>query len=106
MHAWDNPTDPDRQPSDEPDTPDDPGAPRIPGERPPFERDPGAHHAPGAEDENPGGGPPMQADTDDVIYLDGPGVASEPVGNDNIREGKVGGVMGSPHATNGQGQGD
>ena len=44
--------------------------------------------------------------TDDVIYLDGRGAETEPVGNDNIREGRVGGVMGSPHATNGQGQGD
>lgn len=106
MHAWDNPTDPDRQPPDGPETPDDPGAPRMPGERPPFEEDPEAQRAPGAEDENPGGGPPMQAGaTDEVIYLDAPGAATEPVGNDNIREGRVKGVMGSPHATNGQGQG-
>ena len=106
MHAWDNPTDPDRQPPDS-DTPDDPGAPRQPGERPPFDEDPGAQRAPGAEDENPGGGPPMEAGgTDDVIYLDGPGAETEPVGNDNIREGRVGGVMGSPHAPYGQGQGD
>ena len=106
MHAWDNPTDPDRQPPDSPETPDDPGAPRMPGERPPFERDPEAQHAPGAEDEDPGGGPPMQAAPHPVIYLDAPGAATQPVGNANIREGRVGGVMGSPHGTNGQGQGD
>jgi hypothetical protein len=48
----------------------------------------------------------MQAGgAEDVILLDAPGAAREPVGNDNIREGRVGGVMGSPHATNGQGQG-
>jgi hypothetical protein len=48
----------------------------------------------------------MQAAADgDVILLDAPGVEREPVGNDNIREGRVGGVMGSPHASNGQGQG-
>jgi hypothetical protein len=109
VHAWDNPTDPNRrQPEtpETPDTPDDPGAPRMPGERPPFEEDPEAQRAPGAGDDAPGGGPPMQASaTDDVIYLDAPGAATEPVGNDNIREGRVGGVMGPKHAANGQGQG-
>ena len=106
MHAWDNPTDPHRSPPDDPETPEDPGQPRQPGERPPFEEDPEAQRAPGAEDENPGGGPPMRAAADDdVILLDAPGVEHEPVGNDNIREGRVGGVMGSPHASNGQGQG-
>lgn len=109
MHAWDNPTDPDRRPPDSPETPetpDDPGAPRMPGERPPFEEDPGAQRAPGVEDDDPGGGPPMQANAgDEVIYLDGPGTAAEPVGNDNIREGRVGGVMGPKHQAGGQGQG-
>ena len=107
MHAWDIPTDPNRpppEPSDDPATPDNPGAPRMPEERPPFDRDPEAQHAPGVEDENPGGGPPMRAVDEDVIYLDAPGAASEPVGNDNIREGRVGGVMGPAHPTNGQGQ--
>jgi hypothetical protein len=32
--------------------------------------------------------------------------ANQQAGNDNIREGRVGGVMGAPAATNGQGQGD
>jgi hypothetical protein len=107
VHTWDNPTDPDRRPPDDPETPDDPGQPRQPDERPPFHEDPEAQRAPGSEDDSPGGGPPMQAvNGEDVIALDAPGVATEPVGNDNIREGRVGGVMGSPHATNGQGQGD
>jgi len=105
VHAWDNPTDPDRNPPDPPETPEDPGAPRMPGERPPFERDPETQRAPGAEDEDPGGGPPMQARDEDVIYLDAPGAATEPVGNDNIREGRVGGVMGGPRQQQGQGQG-
>lgn len=106
MHAWDNPTDPDRTPPETPENPDDPGQPRQPGERPPFENDPEAQRAPGAGDEDPGSGPPMQAGADDdVIYLDAPGAAREPVGNDNIREGRVGGVMGPEHASKGQGQG-
>ena len=66
---------------------------RSPFERPPFDRDPEAQHAPG---DSPDGldsdQPPMQA--------------AERPGNDNIREGRVGGVMGAPGATNGQGQGD
>lgn len=33
------------------------------------------------------------------------GGTGEPVGADNIREGKVGGVMGGPHQQQGQGQG-
>ena len=75
---------------------------------PPFDQDPDAQRAPGAE-EDPSGAPPppMQArgSGGDDIVLDGPGVAREPVGNDNIREGRVGGVMGPPHASAGQGQG-
>lgn len=107
MHAWDNPTDPHRTPPDGPETPEDPGRPRQPDERPPYDEDPEAQRAPGAEDESPGGGPPMQAAEDgDVILLDAPGASRTPVGNDNIREGRVGGVMGPPHASNGQGQGD
>ena len=61
MRAWDNPTDPDRRPPDSDETPDDPGAPRMPGERPPFDDDPEAQRAPGAGVEDPGGPPPMQA---------------------------------------------
>jgi hypothetical protein len=34
-----------------------------------------------------------------------PGEPAEPVGNDNIREGRVGGVMGGPRQSQGQGQG-
>ena len=33
------------------------------------------------------------------------GGTGEPVGRDNIREGRVGGVMGGPHQQQGQGQG-
>ena len=33
------------------------------------------------------------------------GGTGEPVGADNIREGRVGGVMGGPHQQQGQGQG-
>ena len=58
MRAWDNPTDPHRQPNDTPETPDDPGQP---ADRPPFEQDPEAQRAPGAEEEDSGGPPPMRA---------------------------------------------
>jgi hypothetical protein len=61
-----------------------------PFERPPFQRDPEAQRAPGAGESDTGNPePPMQAAS----------------GNDNIREGKVGGVMGPPHQSMGQGQG-
>jgi hypothetical protein len=33
------------------------------------------------------------------------GGSGEPVGRDNIREGRVGGIMGGPHQQGGQGQG-
>jgi hypothetical protein len=61
MHAWDNPTDPDRQPPDSPDgpnqDPDDEGE-----DRPPAGHDREAQRAPGeGEDDIDGGGPPMQA---------------------------------------------
>jgi hypothetical protein len=36
---------------------------------------------------------------------DEPGATGEPVGNDNIREGRVQGLMGPPHGSQGQGQG-
>jgi hypothetical protein len=65
---------------------------RSPFDRPPFDEDPEAQRAPG---ETPDGldsdPPPMQANARE--------------GNDNIREGRVGGVLGAPGATNGQGQG-
>lgn len=84
-----------RDPGDpEPQTPPptEPESERNPFERPPFERDPEAQRAPGASESDTGiEEPPMQA--------------TERVGNDNIREGRVGGVQGAPSSTNGQGQG-
>jgi hypothetical protein len=56
--------------------------------------DPGREMGPN----RPSGGP----DSDDVLD---PGEPSEPVGNDNIREGRVGGVMGGPRQQQGEGQG-
>ena len=82
-----------------------------PFERPPFERDPEAQHAPGEGQGigDPGSTPPpMQASAagnGEELVLDAAGSEREPVGNDNIREGRVGGVMGSPHQSMGQGQG-
>jgi len=103
MAGW---PDPERDPGAPPD-PDSPSE-NPPFERPPFDQDPDAQRAPGAEDQSGAPPPPMQAQwgsgTDEIL-LDGPGVAREAVGNDNIREGKVGGVMGPPHAAGGQGQG-
>jgi hypothetical protein len=66
---------------------------RSPFERPPFDEDPEAQRAPGDDPDGTGAEPP-------------PMQANARVGNDNIREGRVGGVMGAPGATNGQGQGD
>ena len=80
------------EPEPEPDTPPtgEDEHERSPFERPPFDQDPEAQHAPG--DTPDGAEPsPMQANARE--------------GNDNIREGRVGGVMGAPGATNGQGQG-
>lgn len=78
---------------------------RNPAERPPFERDPEAQRAPGPGESDTGvHRPPMQASAE-VNEFDAYGIAREAVGNDNIREGKVGGVMGPPHPTMGQGQG-
>ena len=108
MAGWPDTSDPDPQP------PDGPGAPDDPGDGPPPEPgDPGEEPmlAPGAGQEDPdsSGQPPMRAGAGETLLgehlLDGPGIAREPVGNDNIREGRVGGVMGARHATNGQGQG-
>ena len=80
-----------------------------PFERPPFERDPEAQHAPGEGESigDPGSSPPpMQArGGSDELLMDAAGSEREPIGNDNIREGRVGGVMGSPHQSMGQGQG-
>src|SRR5215213_6803339 len=106
MDIWRDPGDPDPQPP--PADPDD--EEKSPFERPPFDRDPEAQRAPGGGQEDPHGDPgPMQASVDrgssDAIALDAPGIAEEPVGNDNIRAGRVNGVMGPPHASNGQGQG-
>ena len=78
---------------------------RSPTERPPFDRDPDAQRAPGTGESDTGGHqPPMQANGGENTF-DAAGIAREAVGNDNIREGKVGGVMGLPHQTMGQGQG-
>jgi len=82
-----------------------------PFERPPFDRDPEAQHAPGEDEgiKDPGSTPPpMQARANDgggELVMDAAGSEREPVGNDNIREGRVGGVMGPPHQSMGQGQG-
>jgi hypothetical protein len=89
---------------------DDDDGERSPFERPPFERDPEAQHAPGEGEGtgDPGSSPPpMQASggTGNELVMDAAGSEREPVGNDNIREGRVGGVMGSPHQSMGQGQG-
>jgi hypothetical protein len=97
-----------------PPTPDEEQDQDNPFERPPFERDPEAQRAPGAGESDTGTPqPPMQAmapaplatGNDEEHVLDAPGYAREAVGNDNIREGKVGGVMGPPHQSMGQGQG-
>jgi hypothetical protein len=100
-----------RGPSDpwepDPEPPDEPGQPtEQPGDGPPAQPGEEPMRAPGAGQEDPdaGGQPPMRASASENL-LDGPGIAREPVGNDNIREGRVGGVIGAPHATNGQGQG-
>jgi hypothetical protein len=100
MHAWDHPKDPDPiRPPDEDEDPNDPNRRPDP--------DPEAQQAPGAGQEDPTGptAPPMQAGAADEHLLDAAGIAREPIGNDNIRNGTVGGVMGAAHATNGQGQG-
>jgi len=103
-----------REPGDpNPQTPPDDGdedREQSPFERPPFDRDPEAQHAPGETDgiSDPGSTPPpMQASgaSGDELVMDAAGSEREPVGNDNIREGRVGGVMGSPHQSMGQGQG-
>jgi hypothetical protein len=103
MTGWQDPGDP------YPDTPpsDREGDEPSPLERPPFDEDPEAQRAPGGGQEDPDTQqpPPMQARAATDNVFDAPGIAHEAVGNDNIREGRVGGVMGPPHAQNGQGQG-
>ena len=97
-----DPGDPDPQLPPSNDEGDEPS----PFERPPFERDPEAQHAPGeggGDADNPA--PPMHASSADENVFDAAGAAHEAVGNDNIREGRVGGVMGPPHQAMGQGQG-
>ena len=74
MDDWNDPN----KPGDP--TPDDPGEPR------PIDGDPETQRAPGAGEDDPDttdGDPPMQAASE--IVVDRPGIASEPVGNDNIR---------------------
>jgi hypothetical protein len=102
VHVWRNPSDPE-PPADSPDE-QDPRDERD--DRPPAGPHPDAQRAPGAGQDDPTtpGQPPMHAGAAEHV-LDGPGIAREPVGNDNIREGRVGGVMGPPHASQGQGQG-
>ena len=78
---------------------------RSPTERPPFDSDPEAQRAPGSGESETGvHNPPMEASAADNVF-DAQGIAREAVGNDNIREGKVGGVMGPAHQAMGQGQG-
>jgi hypothetical protein len=78
-------------------------------EREPDMTDPEAQRAPG--DDSTGKGrpgehpPPMQARPGESIEMDAAGSGYEAVGTDNIRDGSVGGVMGTPHAGRGQGQG-
>lgn len=114
MTSWQEHPDPD--PNEPPPGGDDDRTP-SPFERPPFDQDPEAQHAPGdSEGTEPGSTPPpMQAagsgagdrrrGGDRGIVMDAMGAETEPVGNDNIREGRVGGVMGPAHQTMGQGQG-
>jgi hypothetical protein len=51
------------------------------------------------------GGPREASDAGPTVGEDGPGIAGAPVGDDNIREGRVRGVMGVSHPSAGQGQG-
>ena len=108
MTTWQDHPDPD--PNEPPPGSDDGGTP-SPFDRPPFDKDPEAQHAPGDNEgsDDPGSTPPpMQAGagtSSNDIVMDAAGAEREPVGNDNIREGRVGGVMGPAHQTMGQGQG-
>ena len=57
---------------------------------------PGEPDAPPGATDTPFGGEPGVPESQDL---------DEPVGNDNIREGRVGGVMGGPRQSQGEGQG-
>jgi hypothetical protein len=96
MHAWQDPGDPDREP--------EPQQPPRDEDRVPVDESAIEQRAPGAGEEDPTGrsDAPMRADAN---VLDAPGIAAEPVGDDNIRTGRVTGVMGPAHGTHGQGQG-
>ena len=59
-------------------------------------------------DEQPGlpSAPPMATDTPQPTDADaGTGEDGEQVGNENIRQGRVGGTLGPPRGSEGQGQG-
>ena len=108
MTTWQEQPDP--EPKQQPPDDEDDGRAPSPFDRPPFDQDPEAQHAPGDTEGigDPGATPPpMQAGVDrrNDIVMDAAGAEREPVGNDNIREGRVGGVMGPAHQTMGQGQG-
>ncbi len=55
-------------------------------------------------DRNPDPTPERERPTVDE-QVEQRGAPGEPVGDDNIREGRVRGVMGGPHPQGGQGQG-
>lgn len=67
MHAWIDPSDPDRQPPEPetPETPDSPGTPGMPDRRTPIGDDPDAQRAPGAGEDDASRPPPMQASGQD-----------------------------------------
>ena len=71
-------------------TPDQDRQPQMPSEQNPDPA-PEAERATTAE-----------VETNEGVDRGGPG---GPVGRDNIREGRVGGLMGGPHPQGGQGQG-
>lgn len=100
MTDWREPL-PERRDEDGRDERDDPGPRR------PNMQDPEAQHAPGEDPtgNEPGEVPPPMRAGAGVIELDAEGIGYQPVGPDNIREGRVGGIMGASHAGRGQGQG-
>lgn len=55
-------------------------------------------------DEEPDPGPEAERPSAGDLPSE-PGATAEPVGRDNIREGRVKGLMGGPHPSQGQGQG-
>lgn len=56
-------------------------------------------------EQEPAESPDASDDAERVDHLDLGAGAEEPVGDDNIREGRVGGVMGGPRQQGGEGQG-